>query len=60
MIVRDLTSKAPVTLPLDASIERGLARRVPFDGRIDSVMSPGVVVLDADADVAWVTSRGGR
>ena len=29
----------------------GLARRVPFDGRIDSVMSPGVVVLDADADV---------
>ena len=84
MIVRDLTSKAPVTLPVDASIEaaarlmdhqavgaiivvdgdrpvgvvtdrdlvvRGLARRVPFDGRIDSVMSPGVVVLDADADV---------
>jgi CBS domain-containing protein len=84
MIVRDLTSKEPVTLPIDASIEtaarlmdqravgaiivvdgdrpvgvvtdrdlvvRGLARRVPLDGRIDSVMSPGVVVLDADADV---------
>jgi CBS domain-containing protein len=83
MKVRELTSKTPVTLPVDATIEaaaqlmdqravgavivvdegrpvgivtdrdltvRALARRVPFDGRIDSVMTTGVVAIDADAD----------
>jgi len=84
MNVRELTSKSPVTLPADATIEeaarlmdhqavgaivivdgerpvgivtdrdvvvRAVARRAPFDGRIDSIMTTGLVAVDADADV---------
>lgn len=32
-------------------VVRGLARRVPGDGRVDSLMSPNLVTLDAGADV---------
>jgi signal-transduction protein with cAMP-binding, CBS, and nucleotidyltransferase domain len=31
-------------------VTRGIAKRVPFDARIDSLMSMGVVALDADED----------
>jgi CBS domain-containing protein len=84
MMLRELTSKAPVTLASDATIEeaarlmdqysvgavivvdgvrpvgvvtdrdlvvRALARGVRGDGRVDSVMTPGLVSIDADADV---------
>jgi CBS domain-containing protein len=83
MRMRDLTPKAAVTVPVDATIEataqlmdkhavgavvvvdddrpvgivtdrdivvRAVARRSPFDGRIDSVMTSGVVAIDADDD----------
>lgn len=32
-------------------VVRGMARRVPPDARIDSVMSTGIVAIDAGADV---------
>jgi CBS domain-containing protein len=84
MMLRELTSKAPVTLASDATIEaaarlmdqhavgavivvdgarpvgvvtdrdlvvRALARGVRGDGRVDSVMTPGLVSIDADADL---------
>jgi CBS domain-containing protein len=81
--MRDLTPKAPVTVPAGTTIEatarlmderavgavvvvdddrpvgivtdrdivvRGVARRSPMDGRVDSVMTSGVVAIDADDD----------
>jgi len=32
-------------------VRRGLARGVPFDARVDSVMTPPVVTIAADADL---------
>ena len=75
--------KAPVTLPIDATIDEaavamdqnsvgavvvvdadrpvgvvtdrdpwsGMARRAPPDSRVDSVMSAGVICVDADAEL---------
>jgi signal-transduction protein with cAMP-binding, CBS, and nucleotidyltransferase domain len=41
----------PVGIVTDRDlVTRGLAKRVPLDARIDSLMSMGVVVLDADED----------
>jgi CBS domain-containing protein len=89
MKARDAMIKAPVTLPIDATIHeaavamdrnavgavvvvdgdrpvgvvtdrdlvvRALARRTPDDGRVDSVMSTGVVCVDADAELHEVTA----
>jgi CBS domain-containing protein len=88
MKVRDVMMKAPVTLPIDATIHeaavamdrnsvgavvvvdadrpvgvvtdrdivvRALARRTPLDARVDSVMSTGVVCVDANVEVNAVT-----
>ena len=42
----------PVGIVTDrALVVRGVAQRVAIDGRIDSLMSMGVTVLDADDDV---------
>ncbi len=42
----------PVGIVTDRDlVVRGLARRVAPDGRIDSLMSMGVIALDADEDV---------
>jgi CBS domain-containing protein len=85
--IRDVMVKAPITLPVDATIEqaacvmdrdavgavvitdrgrpvglltdrdlvvRALARRMPPDSRVDAVMSPGVVCVDADEELGRV------
>ncbi len=42
----------PVGIVTDRDIVvRAVARRLEFDGRVDGVMTPGVVSLDADADL---------
>ena len=89
MKAREVMVKAPVTLPINATIHeaatvmdtaavgavvildgerpvglvtdrdlvtRALARRLPFDARVDGVMTPGVVCVDAEAELAKVAS----
>jgi signal-transduction protein with cAMP-binding, CBS, and nucleotidyltransferase domain len=47
----------PVGLVTDRDlVVRALARRMPPDGRVDAVMSAGVVCVDADAELARVTA----
>ena len=47
-----LDDERPVGIVTDRDlVVRGLAKRVPPDGRIDSLMSMGVIALDADEDV---------
>lgn len=47
-----LEENRPVGVVTDRDlVVRGIARRVPFDARIDSLMSMGVIALDADEDV---------
>ena len=42
----------PVGIVTDRDlVVRGMARRIPPDARIDSVMSTGIVAIDATADV---------
>jgi CBS domain-containing protein len=42
----------PVGIVTDRDLAvRALARRVPYDGRVDSVMSTDLVTLDASADL---------
>jgi CBS domain-containing protein len=42
----------PVGIVTDRDlVVRAVARRYPLDGRIDSVMSMGVIAIDADADL---------
>jgi CBS domain-containing protein len=93
MKVRDIMIKAPVTLPIEATIHqaavtmdhhavgagivvdggrpvgvvtdremvvRALARREPLDARVDSVMSAGVVCVDADEELHEVRRFWGR
>lgn len=38
----------------------GVARRVPFDARIDSVMTTDVITVDAEADIRHVYEALGR
>jgi CBS domain-containing protein len=52
-----LDASRPVGIVTDRDlVVRGLARRVPPDGRVDSVMTTGVVTLAADDDVRKVRS----
>lgn len=47
-----LDGERPVGIVTDRDlVTRGIAKRVSPDGRIDSLMSMGVIVLDADEDV---------
>jgi CBS domain-containing protein len=47
----------PVGIVTDRDlVTRALARRVPADARLDSVMSGGVVCVDADAELSQVAS----
>ena len=89
MKVREVMVKAPVTLPVSATIQevasvmdraavgavvivdgehpvgvvtdrdlvtRAVARRLPPDARVDSVMSSGVVCVDADSELSDVAN----
>lgn len=51
----------PVGIVTDRDlVTRGVAKRVPLDARIDSLMSMGVVVLDADEDAEELFAVFGR
>jgi CBS domain-containing protein len=51
----------PVGIATDRDlVTRGMARACPLDARIDSVMTPGVVCVDADTDLHDVVQLFGR
>lgn len=51
----------PVGVVTDRDIvTRGVARGVPLDGRVDALMSMGVVAVDADAELAELLQAFGR
>ena len=50
LVVMDGARPVGVVTDRDIAI-RAVARDVPADARVDAVMSPGVIALDADADL---------